>query len=61
MRTLLSAALLFSLFLLVGCGGTSDSESMDGPDSSEEITEEEEAEETELNAESDSDDDESGE
>jgi hypothetical protein len=49
MRTLLSVAMLFSLFLLVGCGGTPEPEPIEGPDQAEELTEEEEAAETELN------------
>lgn len=54
MRTLLSAALLFSLFILVGCGGgTPDSEPVEGQDAAEEMTDEEEAAEMELENEGD--------
>jgi hypothetical protein len=49
MKTLLSAAMLFALFLLVGCGGTPEPEPIEGPDQAEELTEEEEATEMELN------------
>lgn len=57
MRTVLSVAMLFSLFLLVGCGGTPESEPIDGPDQAEEMTEEEEeAGELELDASSGGDD-----
>lgn len=52
MRTLLSAAaLLFSLFILVGCGGAPVPEPID--EQAEELTEEDEAAEMELNEVSD--------
>lgn len=50
MRALLSVAMLFSLFLLAGCGGGSESEPIEGPDQAEELTEEEETAERELEA-----------
>jgi hypothetical protein len=50
MRTLLSVTMLFSLFLIVGCGGTPEPEPIEGPDQAEEITEEEETAERELDA-----------
>lgn len=49
MKTLLSAAMLFALFLLVGCGGAPEPEPIEGPDQAEELTEEEEEAEMELN------------
>lgn len=49
MRTLLSVTMLFSLFLLIGCGGTPEPEPIEGPDQAEELTEEEEATEMGLN------------
>lgn len=56
MKTLLSAAMLFALFLLVGCGGAPEAKPIDGPDQAEELTEEEEAAEVELNQSSGDDD-----
>ena len=49
MRTLLNAAMLFALFLLVGCGGAPEPEPIEGPDPAEELTEEEETSEMGLN------------
>ena len=56
MKTLLSAAMLFALFLIVGCGGAPEPEPIDGPDPAEELTEEEEAAEIELDQTSGDDD-----